>query len=359
MILLLPALAAGQGQGEAALFDQISGLRLEIERLEDTRQAVTTQRDRLAGELEQLAARIRKNKADRPDGALIPDFALQGMLRKSQELSESLTLLNKEIQALRSARTERLQRLGKLYGQLVDLTARQIRTASGARQKQLVRVLAKVRHERDQVRRELGNPALPRAPMDTRNLLATDDPEELSERADAVSDEQDRLRRRLASLDRRILEIRADRRLERDMRDFVEDHTLFGEESRILQLSRQATSNPNADAAVSGEGGRQDFSDSTQHEDESNLDPTPDADGAGFPGAGDSAGALDGTLDIETRGGQVPVNLEGADSDLGQMDPQKQIQILKRRRLQVVEQIKKLQILHDRLREKAESLMGE
>lgn len=336
------------------LFDQLSSLRLEIERLDDSRSEVTRQRDILAGRLEELAAKIEKKKADNPDGSLLPDFSLQSMLRKSQEMSASLTLLNRELDALKTARTERLQRLGRLYGLLVEQTAKNIRAASGSKQKELGKVLAKLRRERDLVRRELGTTPAPSAPMDTRNLLASDDPEELSERADAVRDEQARLRRRLASLSKNIKELKADRRLEREMRDFVEDQVLFSEDSRILRVTRTEESAPGMNQAAdqSGQPGERPHYDESWEDGDEPHDPNI----GGFPGTGESGGTLGGSADIETRSGQVAANLDENESDFDRLSPEKQIQVLDRRRRQVVEQIKKLQILHDRLREKAESL---
>lgn len=356
LLLAMSPPTAAQVQREAALFDQTSALRLEIERLDDTTSTVAKQRDQLAGRLNSLATKIKKRKADLPEDSLLPNFGLQGMLQESQQMSESLTLLNKELEALRNIRTQRLQRLGLLYGQLVDQTAQRVRSTSGSQQKELVKVLARVRHQRDLVRRELDPGSAPRPPMEIQNLLATEDPEELSERADAIHDEQDRLRRRLASLDKNISEIRADRRLERDMRDFVEDHTLFSEESRILQVSK-------SNSAVGGSAdhsqeGRQDYDDGSLL-DANEAEPGEGALGWGFPGAGESSGDMDGAMDIESRAGQVPVNVDASNSDLGQMNPEKKIQALKLRRRQVVERIKKLQILHDRLREKAESLIND
>jgi hypothetical protein len=378
-LILAGPTAPAQDSSEAALVDQVSSVRLEIERLDDARKEVVSQRTQLAGRLSKLASQIKERKAGRKDGTILPDLPLQEMLRRSQELSDTLTLITREMEALNQARKDRLQKLSLIYDRLVERTASSIRKASGARKTELLKSLAEFRTQRDRVRRELMPHPKARPPIQTRELLASNDPDELRERADAVRDEQDRLRKRLARLDRRIARVKADRRLEREMQDLQEDQALFGEEGRIISVTRTKTDR--TEMPTSFQAGKS--GDENRHDGEpSPPGPTDDMDGdladpgeEGIAGSGGGWGnecyggqcgtpGLDepATVEVEvtsTQEGQVPMGVDAGEADAVAMSPAKRVKWLKQRRAQIIEQIKKLQILHDRIQEKAEQIEEE
>ncbi len=375
-------------RSEADLVDQVSSIRLEIERLDDARREVVRQRTQLAGRLSRLAGEIKKRKADRGEGGILPDLPLQEMLRRSRDLSETLTLITREMEALNRARKDRLQKLSQVYDRLVERTTAAVRQASGARKAELLDALAEFRAQRERVRRELLPRPKARPPLETSELLASDDPEELRERADAVRDEQDRLRRRLERVERRIAQVRADRRLEREMQDFQKDQVLFGEEGRILGVTRSQTTTTTLPSGKSGTDDRN--GGQTEEQPEGWAVPTDDldADGTGPPNecyggqcgtpgldesadgdwadphADQSVGGSEPSAPLEVevtsiQEGRVPMGVDGGEADLEGMSPAGRIKWLRKRRAEIVEQIKKLQILHDRIQEKAERIEEE
>jgi len=391
-LILAGPTAPAQDVPEAALVDQVSSIRLEIERLDDARKDVVLQRNQLAGRLSKLSQQIKQRKAERKEGGILPDLPLQEMLRRSRELSETLTLITREMEALNQARKDRLQKLSLIYDRLVERTARSIRQASGARKTELLRSLAEFRTQRDRVRRELLPHSKARPPIQTGEMLASDDPDELRERADAVRDEQDRLRRRLNRVELRIAQVQADHRLEREMQDFQEDQALFGEEGRILGVTRSTTTTTKLPGAYSektdsgsrdeGEPGPTDDLDGDITQDGAappngeecfggqcgtpGLDPDESGGGWQDPHSDAAIGGSDPSsppsVEVEitaTQEGQVPVGMDAGEADLEGMSPAKRVKWLKRRRAEIVEQIKKLQILHDRIQEKAEKIEEE
>lgn len=359
--------------GQAALINQITTLRLSLERIADAYQVVRTQRDDTAQRHEVLAVRIRKAKTQRAKDGLLPEYGLQKMLRQSKELSDTLTLLNREIKALRQARLDRLEQLLIQYELLVVQAATRVRTTDGALQADLLGVLERARRERETVRHQL----MPEQSGDqsTKTLVAndalsSDDPEELSERADAVRDEQDRLRRELALLDKRTKNLADDRRLDQEMRDFISDQEMFDEGSRLLVVPRPSSQNIEADNAgpPTASPDRSDKHDEPGDpsmgggDDGADLDGEPSGAYNGDANEGsdwsDPASALAGPSDAigQAGGTNLPVGLDdGPDrsADTRSVDDLPSIQ---RRRTALIERLKKLQILHDRLQEKIEDL---
>jgi hypothetical protein len=387
-LVLAGPTAPAQDRTEAVLVDRVSSLRLQIERLDDARKEVVRQRKQLADRLSKLAKQIQERKSGRKEGGILPDLPLQEMLRRSQQLSETLTLITREMEALNQARKDRLQKLSLVYDKLVDRTAASIRKASGARKTELLEALAEFRTQRDRLRRELVPHSKARPPIQTQELLASDDPEELRERADAVRDEQDRLRRRLEQVERRIAQAQADRRLEHEMRDFQEDQVLFGEDGRILSVTRSKTDptelpirSPTEKSGTEGEDpDPQNVTDAADMDD--GMTPPGECYGGqcGTPGLDESGGGSwqdphgdssmggsepaepPGSVEVEvtsTQEGRVPMGVDGGEGDLEGMSPAKRIKWLKKRRAEIVGQIKKLQILHDRIQEKADQIEEE
>ncbi|HOX42119.1 MAG TPA: hypothetical protein PK668_00910 [Myxococcota bacterium] len=356
LTLLLAAPALGQAPGPRSRIDEISSLRLDLERLSEGRRQVLAQRDALAGRLEALARDIERRKSSGAGERLLPDFQLLADLRSSQELSEAVSALNREIGQLERTYRERLERLGALYDEAVAGTVGALRAAGADERADLTRVLARLRSERETLRQELApdrEPAGAGGPESGVNLLASDDPEELGERADAVRDDQDKLRRQLASLDGRIASLERELRLEREMRDFLSDQDLFNEGSRVLRVPRGA------------EAGKTDFTNDGRTDDalpaEGDVDGAYEGGGDPSPGAGGWGGGEGQTAMPDQPGGEgrLPVGVEQGAAATPGGDRQRGLPALRLQRDALIEQLKRLQVLHDRLREKAEELTQE
>jgi hypothetical protein len=339
LLVLIPAGARAEDPQEK-LLDEVSSLRLTVERQDDLARDLERERTKLSGQLDELASQIRARKAARPQNDLLPDLTLQALLQKSQELSEAFALVHRELEALEKTRAQRLVRLGTLYDQLIGRTAEALRKAGPTARTAAAQELTRFRAERGRLRAELAAKSPRHSPLETGDMLASNDPDELREQADAVSDEQTRLRRRVASLDRHLAELDLDLRLDRELRDFVEDRSLFGEESRTVRLTRPAA------ADVSG--GKDSNSDGSYSD----------------PGTGECSGGACGTPNESgggglTKEGQASLGLEDSAGFAENLSPAQQLTAFRAERERLVEQLKRLQILHDRLEEKAEQLSNQ
>ncbi len=369
-IALLATAAHGQGAAErpqaaqAALIDRISTTRLALERIDDATALVSAQRDEAARKHEALAAEIGRIKDARKRAGLLPDFTLQRKLRQSQELAESLTLLNRELEALSQARRDRLQQLALDYDALIQQAAARAKDTSGQRRADLVALLEQARRELAIVQQQLSpTPQAPRD-LDGAELLASDDPEELLERADAVKDEQDRLRKQLAQLDTRRTQLRRAARLDREMRDFISEQEIFDEGSRVLVVPRgpAATSGPQgkADENAADPGRTDNF------EGDSDAPPDDGADPAYNDGALSGGEAPTGAAEPDPTGfgaatspSRLPEGVGREDAPAGEPEAGDDLQSIDQRREQIVERLKGLQRLHDSLLEKIEDLERE
>jgi chromosome segregation ATPase len=191
----------------------------------------------LRAELNTLAGRIEILKAER-QGRLVPGTELEGALRRSQELSNTLTGL---AQTLAGAESDSERRHLALYQALSEELAR-VRTAWDATQERSARAdllsrLRNLRAERDAVRSALPASQVPALGRPEAN----DDPEDLLEQADALRDTEDKVRQRLRTLHARITEVREERELDRRMRDFLGEESMFDEQDRRLRLRLDAT----------------------------------------------------------------------------------------------------------------------
>jgi hypothetical protein len=235
-------LAQTQGPGGGVLFDAVSSARLELERLDDTRREALRQRAALNTQLGDIATQIQRRKASVNGKSLLPDFVLADLLSRSQALSESLALQNREIEALDQARRVRVERLISLYDQLVKQTTAAVRSADRVRQGQQLGVLAKARAEREALRAELALAPIKPLMISLEDLLASDDPHELRERADVVRDEYDRCLKQFIALDKRIAELEAEMRLNHELYDIVGDLLLEGVGEDKFNLTNESLS---------------------------------------------------------------------------------------------------------------------
>lgn len=199
--------------------------------LEAARARVSELRDRqasLRGELNRVADRVNALKAS-SGGSLVGRGPLEAELRRSQELSDFLTALAQEISQAQSE-------ADKLAGRVADGLTSELQGAMGAlektqdraQRKALIDRLRALRDERDRLRASLSPGAEVRAP----SAATSDDPADLLEQADAYRDAEDKLRQRVRALGGRIREVRDERELDRRMREFIEDESMFDEADR-------------------------------------------------------------------------------------------------------------------------------
>jgi hypothetical protein len=203
-------------------------------------------------ELNQLAARIQGLKAAQK-GRIRVGSELDTALRRSQELSGTLTSIAQRLAAAESgAERENLALLSALSQEIGRVRAEFDKAQSRDARRELIARMRSLKAEREQIRAALPAAVVP-ALEDAR---ASDDPEDLLEQADALRDNEDKVRRELKSLEARIAEAREERELDRRMSDFIGEQSMFDEHDRRVQLqtqttevSTQATGGGNAPAA--------------------------------------------------------------------------------------------------------------
>ncbi|MFY1829308.1 TetR family transcriptional regulator [Myxococcus fulvus] len=192
-----------------------------------------TQQQTLRDELQGVAERIEALKA-KAQGRLTTGTELETALRRSQELSGSLTQL---AQAVSAAEGESERAHVALHQALSDELARLMtawdKTADRAQRATLLEVMRTTRTERDAVR--LALPAS-RVPTLDKTTTGGDDPEDLLEQADTLRDAEDKVRERLKLMRARITEAREERDLDRRMSDFLGEESMFDEQDRRLRL---------------------------------------------------------------------------------------------------------------------------
>ncbi len=338
-LLVLPGRVMAQ---QGIVVDRISSLRLNIERIEDAESAVRLHRDKVAKEHEALAVQIKEIKESMGDSVL-PNFPLEAKLRKSHDLANTLTLLNRELDALERARKSKLEKLEKVYDELVEQTAKIVRTASEGKKQQLVRFLARARSERQAVRAQLSSlddsSFRTSHGLNEKDLLASDDPDELSERADAVRDEQDKLRKELAFVDKRIKELADEARLDREMREFVGDHDIFNEDSRVVVAPSVQNDTPENDKDLDyGQIGNGRNDDPSSLSGQETSDPVSDQDA-----------------------GKMVDDSEGPDALFsgGPRESSSKASQLQKRKRWIIQRLKKLQNIHDRILERMDEMEKE
>jgi hypothetical protein len=214
----LPELRARVSSASARL-DRVSGERRQLEQT-----------------LGEVARRIEQLKAERePSGAaLFGDAELDGLLRRSQELSARLNeLLRAEREADEALRAMRAGLSGEIDRELARLGAEWDASASREARRALIPRLRALRGERDALRG-----ALPSSPVPAIDERPTEDPEVLLERADALLDSEDKLRREERALAERIRILTEERELERRMHEFLGEEALFDDHDRRISISR-------------------------------------------------------------------------------------------------------------------------
>lgn len=221
----------------------LTGLEAARAKAQAARTEVRTLRERqqsLRGELNGLAERIEALKAAQ-QGKLTPSAELDQALKRSQELSGTLTGL---AQSVAGAEGESEHAHLELHTALSEELSR-VRAAwdSTENRQERARLLSRMRELRAE--REAVRAALPASQVPALGRADTsDDPEDLLEQADALRDSEDKVKQRLKALKARIAEVREERDLERRMNDFLGEEAMFDEQDRRLRLR------VNADKAV-------------------------------------------------------------------------------------------------------------
>jgi hypothetical protein len=234
LFLALALWLTGPGGG-MALAGTAAEARAQAQKSREQSLAIRARQSQLREELNGMAARIEALKAQQAS-RLLPGGELPDLLRRSQELSDSLTQLAAQLSrseaeaeaagsALADALSHEMDRARAAFEQSQD---------RGERRALLDRLRA-LRRERDQVRAGLSAAALPTV-HDAQ--AGSDDPEDLLEQADALRDAQDKVSARLRALDRRLGELRQEQELDRRMGEFLEDDLAFDEKDRRFRQGR-------------------------------------------------------------------------------------------------------------------------
>jgi hypothetical protein len=242
-VLLTTASAWGAGQ--------LDGLRASAKSARDQVTSVRSEQFQKRGQLNQLSARIETLKAD-AKGKLLPGSELDAALKQSQELSGMLTGLAQTMSSRESElESANLALLAALSDQLTRLRADFDRQTDRAARSAVLKQFKALRAEREQIRA-----ALPAAKVPALEALKfSDDPTELLEQADALRDDEDKVRRELKALENRIAEAKAEKDLDGRVRQFMGDESLFDDQDRRLRVRRDTTTS--LDTKTQSAGGTQ------------------------------------------------------------------------------------------------------
>jgi hypothetical protein len=205
----------------------------------------------LRSELSGLSQRIEKLKSA-SKGKLLPGSELDASLKRSQELSATLTTLAQQASAregeleaanltLLDALSQELSRLRADFDRQTDRTVR-----AG-----LIEQLKQLRAERELVRAAIPEAKLPSLEA----LKPSDDPEVLLEQADLLRDNQEKYEKELKVLEGRIAERKQEVELDRKVQRFLGEESMFDDQDRRLRVSRtDLTGAPSAATSIAGGG---------------------------------------------------------------------------------------------------------
>lgn len=186
----------------------------------------------LRGELGQVSSRIEAMKAKGQSFLINPE--LDAQLRRSQELSASMTELAQSMSSLEAkSQASAAALLTVLNDELLRLRNELERSTDRNARKTLITQLRSLRDEREQVRAQLPANAVPAL-----NEVGSGDPEEMLEQADALRDSEDKLRSQMKQLQTRLQEAKDERELDRSIDNFSRDDAMFDDQDRRLRLTR-------------------------------------------------------------------------------------------------------------------------
>lgn len=227
VLLAAPAFAAGALDAQRA---SVRAARDEVSALKASQLAARN-------ELSQLSSRIGTLKASHK-GKLLPGGELDSALKRSQELSNTLTGLAQQLSS-RDAELEsaELALLDGLSNELKTLRADFDRQPDREARRATLEKMKSVRREREVVRAALPATKLPA--LDA--LKPSDDPEELLEQADLLRDREEKVQKELKALEQRISEKKEEAELDRRVQRFMGEESLFDDQDRRLRLQRSTT----------------------------------------------------------------------------------------------------------------------
>jgi hypothetical protein len=230
LLSLVLATSAWAASGVEAMRANASALRAQVAQL---RGEQLSKRN----ELSVVSTRIESLKSQ-SKGSLLPGSELDQSLKRSQELSGSLTELAQKL-STREAELEsaNLALLEGLSGELNRLRGEFDRQTDRGARRALIDQLRKLRAEREAVRAALPAARLP----SLETLKPTDDPEELLEQADLLRDNEEKVLRELKAVEARISQRREEQELDRRVQRFMGEESMFDDQDRRLRLQRKDT----------------------------------------------------------------------------------------------------------------------
>lgn len=236
MLLGLSAWAAG---GVEALRANAASLRAQVTQLRGEQLARRNELSMVSGRIESLKSQSK--------GSLLPGSELDQALKRSQEISGTLTELAQRLSAREGElESANLTLLDGLTGELNRLRNEFDRQTDRGARRTLIEQMRRVRGEREAVRA-----ALPASKIPTLDVLTpTDDPEQLLEQADLLRDNEEKVRRELQVLEGRIAQRRDEQELDRRVQRFMGEESMFDDQDRRLRLQRRDVAPGEAPAAT-------------------------------------------------------------------------------------------------------------
>jgi hypothetical protein len=224
LLLALPSWGAGQLE---VLRSSARSARASVSEIRSTQLAQRSDLSALSARIEELKGQSR--------GKLLRRGELDAALKQSQQLSESLSGLAQQL-SLREAESGAAQRslVDALSSELL-LVRRQFDAESDReKRRSLIERMKSLRAERDAI-----VATLPASQVPTLEPLnATDDPEVLLEQADLLRDREEKIRRELKTLEKRIAERHEEVEMNRRVDRFMSEEAMFDDQDRRLRLQK-------------------------------------------------------------------------------------------------------------------------
>ncbi len=306
----------------------LAQLRGEVVQSDARLRATRADRRQLESELGSLAAKIEALKSEK-SGALFKNAELESLLQRSQALSSRLSeLLSAERSAEQGLRDGQGSLVVGLDEEIGSLRQAWDKARSRDERQQLLPRIKALRAERESLRGQMPASLLPQV-----SSRPSDDPEELAERADALLDSEDKLRREEKALAARVQELKRERELERRMDEFLGEQSLFDEHDRRIATSRTAhafaaapAADSASDPAAKTAGGPSTTGDGQQPSlNVGGGNSAPPGGGTGGTlsgGTGGTTGTIGGAPNAPAGGGSAPSGGELVRSGVTRMPPQ-------------------------------------
>ncbi len=226
-LIALPGWAAGP----------LDALRSNSRSLRDSVTGLRGEQLKNRNELSTLSSRIETLKAQQT-GKLLPGGELDSALKRSQELSGTLSGISAQLSARESElSTANLVLIDALSSELTRLRAEFDRQTNRDARRSLINSMRSLRAERESLRASLPEAKLPT--LDTGKN--SDDPEELLERGDLMRDSEEKLAKQLKQLETRISERRDEIELDARVQRFMGEESMFDDSDRRLRVQRITT----------------------------------------------------------------------------------------------------------------------